>query len=969
MKKKLSILLLAGACLTLSVGCQTTASSFVSSSSKQDNSSSYKDENTSSSKDDKVSSSKEDNTSSSKDDKVSSSKEDNTSSSKDDKVSSSKEDNTSSSKDDKVSSSKEDNTSSSSSTVPEIKEWPSSVVELMETNLKTVLPYIDLGSKNLQPFWDDNTSTLTLTGAKQTITEAQLTEAKATYVANQWKADVSDGKMIATDTNEYITVEYFEEDGYAMLSAKYGEVFNPSIATAWPTDMVTEMNQCMKNHGTDIPYVYLGTRNPTGSWYQGTYTIKGGVWNDKVLDLAKSAFDAATGWEATKNADTVNASITLTDETELSVRVYMPAGTGLATMTIQCHEKFSAPTSAGAWSNKITDVFTDDFDGHSIPWFYTGGTPDLMSRTAGDTTMTIMGAPNSWDDQILTLAKNACTTENASIEKEENQWKFDESTSDELICTIHYADGSSLEFSVKNRSTRDNKAEIEVCYAPAFSIPASGAWSKEITDVFTNDFDGHSIPWFYIGGGKTIVEERQSGDKTLAFYGAKYTWKDSIFDLAIAAFSAENATISDKDNKWSYEYEMDGERIVYKRKFEDGCRLKLTLQNYSESENKAEIHVTYTEKFTPPASGRWPEEIRDLFGEYDGYKIPWFYLGGEPELIDDEDDDDTTATIYAPEGTWDDQILTLAQSACTAENETITEEDNQWECEISEGWNGKRLSATRTLEDGCEIEFTVYNTGNDRAIMQIEFTKNPEKHGKWVEDFDDVLEYWDEDNGHYVPWFYFGADDDDIDVDYDYESAHATITGAYDSWEDRFLTLAKNACEADNEDITEDEHKWNCSLSDTEFTATRLYEDGCTISFKLWNDDSTPTIDFSYMPAFDYPTGDDAAWSDDIKTEITNLLGESETIPWIYLGSTEVDSTSSTELVLTGEWWNDAMMDKAKEELDKVESSGWTYTQDSKTELTATKTTGDKTITMVLSKSSTDYAELHITVTTGTQQS
>jgi hypothetical protein len=865
----------------------------------------------------------------------------------------------------KPSSSMEDKTgSSSSSSVVEVKEWTADVVELMQTNLGTVLPYIDLGSKNLKPSWDSATSTLTLLGNKKGVTETQLDTAKTTYESDGWKATVKDGKMVATDSSEYITVEYFDEDGYATLTAKYAEIFNPAIANGWPKDLVTDMDFCMRNHGQDIPYVYLGSRNPTGSWYQGTYTIVGGAWNDQVLDLAKTAFDNATGWTATKNDNnTLTANVTLSDETTLTVSVYKPMGTGLATMTIECHEKFSAPAT-GTWSKDILEVFTNDFDGHSIPWFYTGGTPDLHSHADGDTTMTILGAPNSWNDQILSLAKAACEAENAKIADADKQWKFDESDSDELICTITYDDGSSLEFSVKNNSSRDNKAIIEVYYAPVFDAPATGSWPKEVTDVFTNDFDGHSIPWFYIGGGKTVVESHESGETTLAFYGAKYTWKDSILDLAKAACAADTKN-EEEDYKWSCE--LDDGQLICKRKFSDGCKLKFTVENYSSSQNKAEIHVTYTEKFNPPATGSWPSSITELFrDDYDKHTIPWFYLGGTPSVVSS---DEEGATIYAPEGTWDDQIVDLAKDACEKENLSITNTEEQWKCTISDGYEGKMITCSRKFSDGCAFKFTVENylSGVDKAMMKIEFTEkfSPETDGEWSSDFTEVFtDYWDEDNEHCIPWFYIGKKTEY--VDYDYESAHMTVTGDANGWNDQMLTLAKNACDTENEDIDADANKWKYTAPTTEFTASRTYEDGCTIKFTLKNENGTPTIYVYYTPAFNYPTGDDAKWSDEVQADITRLLGDGETLPFIFLGDAEnyVYSTlSDGELLLEGGYWNDLIMDKAVEQLTSAASSGWTYTKNSSTRLTAKKTTSaNKTITMVLSKADNDIAQIVVTL-------
>ena len=861
--------------------------------------------------------------------------------------------------------------------------WPSDVKDLMLANLGSIIPYIDLEIKKPTATWDSSSSTLTvLGGIDKGVSEAQLQAAKKTYEDKNWKASVKDGKMTATDPTDFITVEYFDDGGLPTLNAIYGEVFNPTKASSWPTDLISDMNFCMRNHGADIPYVYLGTVNPTGSWSSGKYTISGGTYNAQVLDLAESAFKNAnssiTGndstaptWTYSKNKASFTASIVLSDGTSLAVNISKTNGNKLATMTITCLEEFSVPAS-GSWSNDIISVFTKDFDGHSIPWFYTGGTPD-MKHNDGDTTLTITGAPKSWNDQILTLAKTACETENTSIDTEANKWTFKESKDGTLTCSRTYTDDSKLEFTVSHySSTTESYAKIDVNYHPAFNATETGSWPTEVTSVFTKDFDGHSIPWFYIGGGKTKVSSHTDGDNTLEFYGASNTWNDSIIELAKAACDKDTENEGD-DYKWTYSVDEDN-ILTCNRKFSDGCKIKFTVENDTPSTNKAKIVVTYTEKFKAPSKGNWPDSIQSLFYSYDNHSIPWFYLGGTPTL--DSSEDDGTATIFAPNETWDDQILDLAESACKKETQNETNEDYKWKCERTTSYESDMMTCTRTFDDGCVLKFTVekHLAETNKAVMKIYFTEKFEAptSGEWPEELVDAFGddedecYWCvNENVHSIPWFYMGGD---VSCDYDYTAGITNVTAdEANTWNDQILTLAMNAVEKENTDKKyDDDHKWKYSTPTTEFSASKLFDDGCTIQFTVKSQNSRAVMTVTYIPAFNYPTGDDAAWSKTISDAITNLVGSTETIPWIYLGSDYIKSYPRDDgLYLEGSYWNDMILTKAKEELDKYTSSGWTYTTSDTgiTRLTATKTTSNnKTITLELDKTNYNLTTLDISV-------
>lgn len=66
------------------------------------------------------------------------------------------------------------------------------------------------------------------------------------------------------------------------------------------------------------------------------------------------------------------------------------------------------------------------------------------------------------------------------------------------------------------------------------------------------------------------------------------------------------------------------------------------------------------------------------------------------------------------------------------------------------------------------------------------------------------------------------------------------------------------------------------------------------------------------LSSFVVPTGDAAKWSDDIKTAIENHIGDGICIPFIYLGTDDIQTKPyTTELDLIGGTWDDQIFDFA----------------------------------------------------------
>ncbi len=869
--------------------------------------------------------------------------------------------------------------------------WPTAVVDAMLLHLgNRIVPYVDLGisTSKLNPDWDNDTDTLTILGGLMTggLSDTRINTAKDDYEDEGWTVTIKDNSLTAVNADGDLTVKYYTEDDLCYFTVKYAEAFDPTKASSWPTDLMNEMNTNMNNHGADIPFVYLGTVAPSGSFADGSFTIEGGAWDDQITSLAETAFTAANTsitdeaykWTFSTGTNyygtTFKASVTLADGTVLKVSIEAPSTyystKRVSKMVINYKEPFVAPAT-GSWPTEISDVFNTDFDGHSIPWFYTGGTPSLYSHASGSSNATIYGVTGSWDDQIYTLCQTAIDNENATITDDANKWTSSSETLTSGIKKVTYvrefADECSLKFTIENYSTSQNKAEIHVYYTPKFVVPSTqGDWEQSIKDMFTADFGGHAIPWFYTGG-TTSIYTHTSGSSTATLCGQDSTWNDKILTLAQAAFEAENTSITDDANKWkltvntTYSY---GQEYNFERTFEDNCKMSVAVRNYSSYSNKAEIKITYTPAFVVPTTGDWSTEIKQVFTDFDGHSIPWFYMGGNPSLKYYYTGD-TYANIDAPDNTWDDQILTLAQTACENENATISDDANKWVCTLA----SSKLTCTRLFEDGCTIKFTVanYSTYYNYARVTINYQAKlvVPATGSWNTSISDV--FTNKFDGHAMPWFYAGCDPT-LSSSTDYT---ATIYGTSGTWNDQILSLAETACENENATITNDANKWVKSTETTYYGTklieTRTFEDGCTLKFTVENygtSSNKAEIHVYYTPSLIYPTGDEAQWSDTVKTKLESFLGTGETIPWIYLNAAKDKVTNSydgsSEKDFKGGAWDDKLIDYAITELTNA-NEGWSCLKNTyDNQMVAVRTTAaGKNIKLVL-KSSSNVALLEV---------
>ncbi len=801
-----------------------------------------------------------------------------------------------------------DSSSSSESTSESTSEdvtalWPDTVKDSMREHLGgQVVPYVNMGlspSKINTPTWEVGTSTLTVMGGviDTGLTETQLSDAKDIYEKASWTATVDNGVMTAVNAAGDITVKYYADDGIVYLDCTYKEVFDPDAASAFPADLIAEMNTYLGNHASDVPYVYLGTANPQGTVGEGTYTITGGEWNDDIILLATTAYskankliaDEAYRWSCYSSSESNTsyfiATVTLSDGTKLKVtitseRLSEYSTRMLAKMIIAYTPPF-VPTDTGSWRKDISNVFTNTFDGHAIPWFYTGS--EAYLNYSSDSVATIQGTTGTWDDQIFTLAKAAVDKENESITVDANKWTYtssDNGSSSGLAMwtfTRTCEDGCILKFTVENYSTNENygnKALIYVYYTKKYSAPINSGWSDDTKAAIKTYLDDAEIPYVYLGTtSETAAWDKSSSTLTITgstFYETVLNGAASVFTSA-AGWTSDGVKTVTEEGLW-------GSVLTYKNfvatKVVDatlGSKLIVTVDSSAHYTNgqggNCVMKIKYEKPYTVPTGVTdWDDDIVKPFlkEHLAGHTIPWIYLNMDSADI-------TTGYskwtgTYLVGGDWDTGIITHATTQLTAD---------KWS-DITPNSDNTSLTASKTEDDGCYISLRLYKTNMGKARIDLYFT----------EAFSTLTTSWDDSviadmktclNNNVIPFVQLGSPN--LTTSPNKKKNYITIYSTV--WSDTATSAAKTAlADAGWETLM---NEYDSDYKD-QLNAFKINDDGSALYLCL-RDTGGAELNVYYFAAETLAADKKSDWSDDEKTYLNKLTdSHASYVPYIYMG-------------------------------------------------------------------------------------
>ena len=722
-----------------------------------------------------------------------------------------------------------------------------------------------------------------------------LTAFETIYTAAGWTKVSS---TVYTKGN--LKVEFINDDSILYVHASITETYDASKAqTGWDTYVVDELNANLDNQANLIPYFYMGTSHnvsvPYYYSYEHTVYLLGGPWDDDALTQAANAFTQANGWENQATADSkFTASRTATNGSELSVTVSKGANGAvqLAIKYILGYDK-DAYTD---WDANTKQTFIDNFDGHTIPFFYIGTDAPSIS---GPYTSSYYGytyaylSGSYFHDEMLTDSK--------AVFDALDGWTVEEGTNYYgNTITVTHAEVDGCYFSIIIGKDYNDNARAEIRYIPKVEIPSGVTGYEDATKTAINTYlGGNAVPYFYLNlaSSGTAIPESVSYDnasRTLYIYGDD--WNANIITNAVKNNELADWTIKTKS--------IDG--LTATRTYDNGDTIDLTVGNVSSysSSHYGDACVAFTfksawHKSTNTATA-WEDSVKTAFTN--GLKtdaIPYIYLGSTtvPASFDTKS---STVTLYG--NAWDSTTLGkdfAAAFAGTTTDSTTSTLTWTWAVSDTEVYddNGDRIyMATGTDASGNRLLVQVFKDDSGFTDMKVTYLEayNKSDLTDWTDDnktaFTTAFGDTDKDA---LPFVYLGTKTPTVTAN---STVTSSITIAGGAWDDQVLTDAAAVF------TTED--GWTSKLGGDSnnyvFMAYKKLASGASLRVFIYSTSSDDTahigMDVYYDPALDSTNAanlNSSDWGSSINTKIEDYCGYD--LPYFGVPSLPTSSYKSSD--------------------------------------------------------------------------
>lgn len=642
----------------------------------------------------------------------------------------------------------------------------------------------------------------------------------------------------------------------------------------------TEISSLMTKHlgGVVLPYISLG-RNPEGSWTRnsgdyGILTVIGSKFDKKLLTDATTAFEAK-GWTCDATATTFTGELK-----DKHVKVELTSDQyGYAMLTAVYDEPFDA-TSVDSWDQDTLDSMRDHLGGHTLPFIYTGMAVPFTQWSNTTKTFSIDGG--KWDDSVLDLALTSLT--NAKFT---NVKKTTESWGVVVSGDFTFDDGCSVSVSLyKSGAETVPFPYLSVFYKEAYNPVEGATWPSAISNRFNDSFDGHQLPYLYLGSDElssdwnsTVTKLSISGGAfdTRMFASAKTTLEADGFDC-----------VDEMDSKGTQK------SLIASKKMTDGCTMVAVLFGNSKL---AKLDVYYYSPLSIPADAtKFDETVTAKMDKYlDGHsaEVPFVYLGTDRLDVSFDDYSDALEIVGDK---FNGAMIDNAKKSFTDAGYTVSM--------ASDDSYGRVFTATKTLSDKCVIKAEMASSyGTKTAILSLSCVEgfNPPAEGSaeaaWSNTVKDAMKI--ELGGNVLPFFYLGTKAATLKQS---KNTIELVGGAYNS---QILDFAKTALK------TMEGFTWTFTDGVDRIDGNGVDSNGNKITIALYkNSKNKAYFKATYLKAFVVPTN--GAWSTEIQQAMTTNFGE--VLPFVYLAvdAPVADEFYNGKLDITGGTWDDQIYDLAE---------------------------------------------------------
>ena len=610
------------------------------------------------------------------------------------------------------------------------------------------VPVIYLGTATPTRDQYDSSNTVILTGEQWTDRIGTLAE--EAFTKAEWEKDSSSTStsLVFTKTFEdKCTIKATVEKGYSSGKAKLTFKLTPGWNPEGSKDYTDEVKEERKKYldGNILPYLYLGTKAPTATWNSNSekLEIKGKLWDDSILDRAKTSFASYTLVKETKGK-----ALTFVTEREsgciLSVEI---SKDGYYDYYPVRRASILKPGSDKDWDGTTKAAILSRTENHSIPYFYRGTTQEASSGNS----KYIQGSVAA-DEKLNYLFDKVFKAD---------QWDVSTNTSGNHYAKKKYEDNYTLIVTLSSAyvSSPSYKAISKISFKviPPYDKDSLKSYpddvKEDIQKVFPEDV---TLPLIYLGTDKptsstslnsvTITglgyDEKRVSDNKTTLESAGFTCFDASAYLASGSTSSKvipalqgYKAIDGKDSTKGYI------RFVLKRSSSD------------QSTANGQVVFYYDKAVSIPSSDAdWAEDFDNssLIMDNLGESLPYFYAGSDVKVTKA-----TSGKGISVKGSFTskDRNFTYRRNAAN----TLRKEKKAVIDKLDLGsTNSPKRTRKSTASDGNKIVYTLSGTSSSFA-MTAEYVEefDPSLASAWSEEITKARK--DNLGGNVIPFVYLGS--------------------------------------------------------------------------------------------------------------------------------------------------------------------------------------------------------------------
>lgn len=442
--------------------------------------------------------------------------------------------------------------------------WSADISSAIKNKYKIDLPYIYLGTDSPYIFEDTEEGVTKIIG--NALTNELFKNAKDVLTKNDFLIDTGasyDMLIKATKENSdgnTVNVEVSYDDNKPYISFSLTEVFKPGTQTAWDSKTQESLNKELPS-GITLPYLYLGTAEPTSTFDTKNDVKKismvGGNWDDAVINLSKSSLEASSFIVSTSGSSLVAYKLL--------------EGSSAKAMRLQLSENRDDKIELDVYldlvpegaSDKIAtwDEFPKDYYGNSVSSgmeSYLGTTlpafiPSAIVPTADDSVsisspysqyrnkyFSVSSYYSAYDTYYLYVAMDKLKAEGYTVNyspfSRDELAGFSASKKD-ASGTLYISFGPSS----GDYSDTKNGMSLSALYLPDASLyDSTTAFSESEKKTISSSLDGLELPFANLGSDKIKINGRTNEVSLIG-----YNYSEKIIENIKKSYSDAGWTVND----------------------------------------------------------------------------------------------------------------------------------------------------------------------------------------------------------------------------------------------------------------------------------------------------------------------------------------------------------------------------------------------------------------------------------------